>query len=94
MESNPHLFCNGDKMSLSSEEDAWLSEFLQSASDNEDALSEWELNFIQDQRKRYDEYGMDTRMSPKQWNILFRAAKEKLGLDLPDGATYTPSGFR
>lgn len=35
-------------------------------------LTEWELNFIRDQLERFDQYGLDTRYSPKQWAIVTR----------------------
>lgn len=35
-------------------------------------LTEWERKFIADQIRRFREYGYDTHMSPKQWDIVER----------------------
>lgn len=46
---------------------------LLSVLDNERArLTRWELTFLDDQMKAYDEFGSEIRLSPKQWSILNR----------------------
>ena len=35
-------------------------------------LSDWERSFLKDQQERFEKYGTDTRMSPKQWGVLDR----------------------
>lgn len=37
---------------------------------NWNALNDWEKGFVEDQEKRYEEYGDDTRLSPKQWDMM------------------------
>lgn len=34
--------------------------------------NDWERGFFGDQLERFDEYGNDTRFSPKQWNIIYK----------------------
>lgn len=59
-------------MTITDEQEEGLRLTL-SVLDNERArLSRWELGFLDDQIKAYDEHGSEIRMSPKQWNILNR----------------------
>ena len=47
---------------------------------NVGVLSDWERSFMRDQLSRWDEYGIETRFSPKQWNII-----EKVEMALTTG---------
>ncbi len=35
-------------------------------------LTSWERNFMEDQVKRYEQYGDRTRFSDKQWEVMDR----------------------
>lgn len=50
-------------------------------------ISAWERSFLEDQRKRLEEFGENIRMSPKQWAILDRIAK-KIGYSERDDASH------
>lgn len=67
-------------MSISTDEQQWLDDFIENISVKE--LTEWENNFFEDMMKRYKEYGTNMRLSPKQWQVLFKIAK-KQQIDLP-----------
>lgn len=67
-------------MSISTDEQQWLDDFIENISVKE--LTEWENNFFEDMMKRYKEYGANMRLSPKQWQVLFKIAK-KQQIDLP-----------
>lgn len=45
-----------------------------------DRLGTWERSFMDDQQKRWDEYGEDTRFSIKQIAVIDRINKKMLGL--------------
>ena len=47
-----------------------------------DCFNEWERDFLDDNYKRYEQYGSETRFSTKQCDILFRIGVH-LGLDDP-----------
>lgn len=46
------------------------------ASENEDALTDWEKKFVSDQFGRLDQYGETTRMSDKQMGVLEKIANK------------------
>lgn len=59
-------------MTITDEQEETLRLTL-SVLDNERArLTRWELTFLDDQIKSYDEHGSEIRLSPKQWSILNR----------------------
>lgn len=45
---------------------------------NESGLTDWEWSFLNDQVKRYEEYGDRTRFSDKQMAVIDRVYEEKL----------------
>lgn len=47
-----------------------LTQILEAAADSAARLSDWENNFIDDTRERYEEYGGNTKVSGKQWDVL------------------------
>ena len=57
-------------MSLTNDEVEELEQILARAGDGMDQLNDWERGFINDQQKRFDQYGADIRLSPKQWAAL------------------------
>ncbi len=59
-------------MSLDEDQAKWLQELLDMCNDAAQKLTEWESSFINDTRERYEKYGADTRISPKQKAILVR----------------------
>lgn len=67
-------------MPLSEREDEYLQNVLAACGERMKELSEWERGFIEDQQKRYDEYGNDIWMSEKQWGVIDRVA-EAMGVE-------------
>jgi len=59
-------------MNLSLELDEKLSFMLSTIGENRKMLTEWETGFFDDQVKRYEEYGANINLSPKQWAVLNR----------------------
>lgn len=57
-------------MALSEEQTNWLETFFAQCDTNAAKLSQWETNFVTDQKTRYEEHGAEIRMSPKQWAVL------------------------
>ena len=70
---------------MSPTEAEWLEGLIELASQAN--LNDFEQRFLDDQANRFREYGADTRMSPKQFNILYGIA-EDCGYPLPSGAVY------
>jgi hypothetical protein len=63
-------------------------EFLQTLLDTieeegKHRLNGWEDGFISDQFKRFEQYGDDTRMSPKQWAVIKKIAAY-YNIEVPD----------
>jgi len=65
-------------MALSEDYVRWLTDFL-TLTDNNPKLSQWERNFVNDQKTRFEEKGAAMSLSPKQMAILRRIEEEKLG---------------
>lgn len=42
-------------------------------------LSDWEKNFLSDHIERYQKYGNDIRLSPKQWAVLEKMHEKVAG---------------
>ncbi len=59
-------------MSLSLDDQFWLERLLEFADANRARLSNWERQFIDDHRQRYEEDGSEMRISPKQREWLVR----------------------
>lgn len=57
-------------MPISENEKITLDDLFERAHAKWDDLNDWEKNFITDQEKRYEEYGSEIRLSPKQWGCL------------------------
>lgn len=57
-------------MPISEEQVSWLETFFAQCDTNAGKLSQWETNFVNDQKTRYTEHGAAISMSPKQWNVL------------------------
>lgn len=70
-------------MPLTTEQEEYLNAIFDYL-DEPGKMTEWETAFMKSQKERYDQYGLDTRVSPKQWNVIHKVGK-KLGLDRPDG---------
>jgi len=59
-------------MSLTDEQEEQIR-FMLSELDSDEArkmLNTWEQGFISDQVKRYDQYGSQLNLSPKQWKKI------------------------
>jgi hypothetical protein len=63
-------------MALNADEEAWVDGLLARYQDEAKGCSTWEQSFMDDQVKRFTEYGNETRFSPKQWQILDRVAEK------------------
>jgi hypothetical protein len=48
-----------------------LTDILRDAVGN-NALSEWERSFVDDMNAKVEQYGYDTMVSSKQWDVLRR----------------------
>jgi hypothetical protein len=71
-------------LTLSSEQEEYLSAIFDYLDDEAGKLTEWEDGFIRDQLVRYNTYKSEMRLSPKQWAIIYKIG-DKFGLDRPDG---------
>ena len=70
-------------MALSESEAEYLEGLLQAVeSAHVNQLSDWRRGFMKDQRERWEKYGPDIFLSPKQWNIL-RQVAEDVGYEAP-----------
>lgn len=68
-------------MALNTKSHEWLQTLCVATQERHDEISEWEKSFMSDTAERVEKYGIDTRVSPKQWVILRRIADK---LDLPE----------
>lgn len=59
-------------MNLSLELEEKLRFTLDTLIEHRKDLSEWEQGFLDDQIKRFDEYGARINLSPKQWAVINR----------------------
>lgn len=59
-------------MPLTDEQEERLSDILNELSSYRGLLTDWEMSFLDDQVRRYDEHGSEIRLSPKQWAVLNR----------------------
>ena len=57
-------------MSLTDEQEERFRLYIHALDDARTGLSDWERNFLDDQIKRYDQYGPKVTLSPKQWAVL------------------------
>lgn len=57
-------------MALTAQENSFLESLFALADTNNSKLSQWEQNFVNDHKARYEEYGEGMRISPKQWAVL------------------------
>lgn len=57
-------------MSLSETQIDRLTEILEAAENASGRLTSWQNGFIDDMRTRYEEWGANLRVSPKQWDKL------------------------
>lgn len=57
-------------MSITQEQESFLSDLIERCHAGWDKLNDWEKNFITDQEKRYEQYGSGVRFSDKQMEIL------------------------
>lgn len=65
---------------MTEDEISFLESTIEARNDHGQMISEWERKFIDDQAQRYEKYGDDTRMSPKQWAVIAKIA-DKLGVE-------------
>lgn len=65
---------------MTEDETAFLESMFAAIDDHGHMISDWERNFMKDQKSRYEKYGDDTRMSPKQWTVIAKIA-DKLGVE-------------
>lgn len=65
---------------MTQDEISFLESVIEARADHGHMISEWERKFLDDQKQRYDKYGEETRMSPKQWAVIAKIA-DKLGVE-------------
>lgn len=59
-------------MPITENEKATLSDLFERCHAQWDVLNDWEKGFVGDQEKRWEEYGVEIRLSPKQWAALHK----------------------
>lgn len=59
-------------MTLTEDQEEKFRHAIHTLDDHRELLSAWEISFLDDQLKRYDEWGSNVRLSPKQWAIIDR----------------------
>lgn len=64
-------------MALTEEESDYLQQLLDTIGASRARLSQSERGFFDDQVRRFDEYGANMRLTPKQWKWL-EDIKDKL----------------
>lgn len=57
-------------MPLSERETEELGDMLQAIQADSSSLNSWECQFIDDQIRRFDKYGAEIFLSPKQWKKI------------------------
>lgn len=62
-------------MSLSSEEMEYIEDVIAHFEDAPMKVSSWEQGFMEDQATRFKRYGVETKISVKQWNIINKVAE-------------------
>ena len=77
-------------MPLSQREQDWIEQFFEALDGREKKLSAWAQGFLSDQAERWEKYGKDMFLSPKQWAVMKRAA-EDIGYDGPSATGATSS---
>lgn len=68
-------------MNLTLDQEEKLRFMIADISENLKELSNWERDFMNDQIKRYDEYGATMRLSPKQFAIIERIYEKITDVD-------------
>lgn len=63
-------------MALNPDEAAWVEGLLEKYSEDNTKVSDWEMGFMKDQVERWEKYGAEMRISPKQWPIFDRVAEK------------------
>lgn len=71
-------------MPLTDQEELYLSSLLEGLEPEIKALYPSAQSFVSDQVKRHDQYGQDTRVSPKQWRWLEDIYKQFVSSELPN----------
>lgn len=59
-------------MPITDEQVEWLEKLIGRCDEEHQQLSDWEHNFVEDQRKRFEQYGSKMFLSPKQLQVLQR----------------------
>lgn len=57
-------------MPLSPRETEELGDMLEAIKADTGALNDWERQFVDDQVRRFDQYGAEIFLSPKQWKKI------------------------
>jgi hypothetical protein len=72
-------------MPLTDEQETRLASLLEGLEPEIKNLYPAAKDFVSDMVKRHDQYGQDTRVSPKQWDWLTKLYKEFVSSELPEG---------
>jgi hypothetical protein len=54
----------------------WLGQLSTACDLHWDELTEWEKKFMEDILERFREWGIKTKISPKQWEIITRISEK------------------
>lgn len=57
-------------MSLTEDEMVLVEHILTKCEESHEKMNDWERKFTADQRERFEKYGADMHLSPKQWAVL------------------------
>lgn len=77
---------------LSSYDFGYITDVMEMLKTDRDKLSDWEKSFMADQEERFEQYGQDTRFSPKQMNIVKKCG-QKLGVRYDDQERVSDPGL-
>jgi len=61
---------------LTQKEFDWLQKIEREVDKAWDDLSPWEQKFIEDMLEKFRRYGIQTMISPKQWEIITRISEK------------------
>ena len=66
----------GKNQGLTDDQAEELEEMFNSIMGDTAKLNDWEKGFIEDNHSRYEQYGKQTYLSAKQWEIIYKIYKK------------------
>jgi len=61
---------------MTQEEHEWLNRLQTAADIHWNELNDWEKKFMEDLLERFRRWGMKTKISPKQWEVITRISEK------------------